>query len=410
MLLPERHLLTASGGQVDLGVAEVYNDVILIYLCWSQDLHELNSVWLLDALHSCIPKQTLDNATHLLVYAWPDEAVEISSMLMLEEKLCGAFPEIPKIILYNRSAKHPETFDLLLENTQQVTWISVDFFALRCYFLYKDRSFEWNPGPKKMFWMVGNPGKCERIVPFYIMVESGFTEKYLSYSFDPAYASDMYDQCWQLLGTHIIKVIAHSIGYQSPLLAKDFAGFDYAAWAEKNKRSLDVSLGTSQFDGSTDDLIVYNTHCGEIIAETIYEKPWFRTEKTYRSIMLGYPVLFLGTHFAKKMNQDGYRTFEKYVDWDYDYPEHEPFYNDHQSYITETHKLMTGVEQFVVRCKQPEVRAAIRADIKHNREHLCAHVENSLVAAQRLVPNIQDIMCFSAHLNRRILTTTHNLL
>jgi len=381
-----------------LGSYEVYGSVLLIYLCWRPDFHEANQNLFCNTIENNIAD--LDKYTHVIVYAWPDEFCNIESLLMIEQKIKDSFGTKPCIILYNNTSKNPETFSVILEDSDHITWIGIDYFAFRCYYLYRDHQLEWNPISDSVLWLVGNPGKCERLIPFYMLAQSGFAKKYLKYSFNPDYCAQEQTNSWYDRAKNTITSVSREHGALSDHLLKENQNLDYSQWSSKHTHKLDIDLGLNQYDGTVHDLGLYEDQCAEFIVESRYDTPWFRTEKTYRALALGFPLFVLGTHFIKRLQQDGYRTFDRYVDWDYEYPDYFPYFSETQNYITETHKIMNAIPEFIKVCKSPETQQRIREDIEHNRETLEQYVIKNISSAQEVLPHISDIFFQNVHTNK----------
>lgn len=399
-LLTEKHSLIAPGGIAELGVVEVYQDVLLVYLCWSPDLYQVNNTWFCSAVRNSVPEHLLIRATHVIVYAWPDEFTDIMSLLMLEQRILESFPDQKRLVLYNSTTKNPETFSQILPDSSDTTWIGVNYFAFKCYYLYRYQKFQWSPVSERMLWLVGNPSRFERLVPFYMIMESGLADTYLSYSFKPDYCSSSYQQSWDQKAQEMIVTVSSQEEHLSEHLVNPGPSFDYREWSSRYSRKLDIELGDNQYDGTVHNLDLYNNHCAEFVIESRYDTPWFRTEKTFRAHALGFPVLILGTHYQTRLEQDGYRCFERYLDWDYDYPDYFPYSTEDQNYITETHKMIQAIPKFIHRCKQPHIQEQIRADIEHNKKTLHNHVVSAICKAQQVLPEISDIFYQNVQYNK----------
>lgn len=396
----QKHELFTPDNKKQLGNVEIYGDVLLIYLCWSTDYYEITKSSFNDAVKHSVPEQQLSAINNVIVYAWPDELCDIDSLLMLESKVTESFGDIPKIILYNNNAKNPETFEYILKNQENLVWLGVNFFAFKCYYLYRRHSLTWNPNMTKVLWLVGNANRVERLIPFYLMAESGLLKRHFTYSFKPDYCSK------EIPEDHFKKVsdIFHAASLQhkdlSEFLSESTPDFNYLWWSNLYARDLDIELGNYQYDGTVSDFSLYHQTCAEFVIESRYDIPWFRTEKTYRAYALGFPVLILGTHFQNRLIQDGYRSFEKYLDWDSEYPDWFPYATDDQNHVTETNKMMEAVPKFIERCKRPHIQEQIRADIAHNKQALRDHVIESIKPAEELIPDISEIFYQNIHHNK----------
>ena len=191
-------------------------------------------------------------------------------------------------------------------------FLGVNYFCVLCYYYYSNWNFSWKP-TEDILLLLGKPYKYNRLPLLYLFWQNNLV-KNLRYSFSPV----PYINNEQLNQESWIKEGIDLLEKNTEYCTTDF---DYEQWAHSMFSTLDRPLTedtgvTNNFNGTDVCKTVYDGACIEVVSETHYNKPRFLTEKTYRPLMVGIPLLHAGYAFSEQLTKLGLRNYEPFTDHD----------------------------------------------------------------------------------------------
>lgn len=337
----------------------------------------IDAVSLSDPCGQVNQEQTLLLVDCLIHENLPAEFVDDCARIL---EMC--FDKVGKIVLaYNNCA-----FDLMpsFADAPRTQFVGINFFAAFMNYHYEHSDFEWNP-QDQILLLLGRPYKYNRLPVLYEFWKQQLIDN-LTYSFSPVpfvNNEQIESDDWIQEG---IQVLESNTSYQSQ-------DFDYSDWAKSLSRTLDRPLSdqpgvSTNFNGTDVPTEIYTRCCVEVVPETHYCQPWFLTEKTYRPLVMGFPLLHVGYHHSEWMLNLGLEIFEPLTCHDCEYDSH-----DTAHHVNQIPKTVTASKTFLDSARTDTQE--IRRKILHNQLIVKQIAEQQIQKLEECVPEFtQSIKVF----------------
>lgn len=275
-------------------------------------------------------------------------------------------PSMNYVILTNETFTHAHKYSKVL---------SVNWFLLQTVSMYSQTEIiPWEPTNTDILFLPGKPWKPSRLPALYYFLRSSIRHnlKYSSLTYEDMYSwhgeagAQRLIECWHLVyndpSAHInvIKEIMNGIAksYDMPWRDREHGPGDFNFLHPK----------------------MYSNIGAEIIAETAHNNDRFITEKTYKSIVLGYPFVFIHNNFLRKILKQGFKIYQPVLE------EPSEGHNGQRDWINEFETCVKNTEK-VVNNTQEEI---LKDTIKWNQEHAMILYQETINNIAKIIPNFYN--------------------
>jgi hypothetical protein len=207
-------------------------------------------------------------------------------------------PDRPVILIIN-SWYQPYSELKQIKSIDDIVYL--DFFLLLVYHRLvvckeSELATTWNPDTKKFLFLTGKPSKIQRIRLLYKFAKN------------------------QLLSDAVWSLFYQDTGFkESREFVPELTDVEYKKFFFDhccNPDGIDIieNTGSLHYSGIPYNSIIYRNCDFQVISETNYSEGEWINEKTWLSIINRRPFIIAGdTGTLKKLNDMGFRTFEKYL-------------------------------------------------------------------------------------------------
>ena len=280
--------------------------------------------------------------------------------------LLNSRPSINYVILTNDTFEHADKYS----NVLRVNW-----FLLQTVSMYSQTdNVPWEPTNTDVLFLPGKPWKPSRLPALTYFLRS-------SLSNNLKYSSLTFEQMMEWGETNAQRLLdSWQVVYNDPAVDLNIIRDIMDRIAKVYDMPWDERDGHRDFRFLNPKM--YSNIGVEIIAETAHNNSRFITEKTYKSIVLGYPFVFIHNNFLRTILTQGFKIYQPILketpdskngqrDWS----------NEFETCIKNTEKVLNSTQEEI---------SLLKVNIKWNQQHAMIVYYNTLNNITKIIPNFFD--------------------
>ena len=294
--------------------------------------------------------------------------------------LLNSRPSINYVILTNDTFEHADKYS----NVLRVNW-----FLLQTVSMYSQTdNVPWEPTNTDVLFLPGKPWKPSRLPALTYFLRS-------SLSNNLKYSSLTFEQMMEWGETNAQRLLdSWQVVYNDPAVDLNIIRDIMDRIAKVYDMPWDERDGHRDFRFLNPKM--YSNIGVEIIAETAHNNSRFITEKTYKSIVLGYPFVFIHNNFLRTILTQGFKIYQPILketpdskNGQRDWP------NEFETCIKNTEKVLNSTQEEI---------SLLKVNIKWNQQHAMIVYYNTLNNITKIIPNFFDyageIFCKTVRLQK----------
>ena len=375
---------TFTGG-VDVRQFEQYNYVTIPYKFISQQSFSKHQIEL--RTQSIVNElDHLPNKDVIILLNIEEESSDLSEINMLYwcdylTSHLNSRPLINYVILTNDTFEHADMYSNVL---------SINWFLLQTVSMYSQTdNVPWEPTNTDVLFLPGKPWKPSRFPALYYFLRSNIRNnlKYSCLTFE-----EMMEWHGEAGAQRLVE--SWHLVYNDPSKSQNVIRGIMNRIAKVYDMPWDNEYGNRDFSFLNPKM--YSNIGVEIIAETSHNNNRFITEKTYKSIVLGYPFVFIHNNFLRRMLKQGFKIYQPILE------EPSDAHNGTRDWQDEFETCVKNTEK-VLNNTQEEI-SLLKDNIKWNQQHAMIVHQETINNIAKIIPNFynyaEEIFCKTVKLQK----------